>query len=124
MGEPLQGRGLYKELAHIPGGEFEVWHVISARGNPCIKAAIEKIISNIYNYTPNKFGVGFWGALRTAGPIAYTLAVAPLLKTHKHRFVDIERDMKFRWTIYSDRYEHRKHSEIHYSKLTEPVILL
>ncbi len=123
MGEPLQGRGLYKELSHIPGGEFEVWHVLSVPNNPFIKAMIERLLNNIYSYTPEKFGVGFWGGMRTTGPIAYTLAIAPLLKAYPHRFVDIERDMKFRWTIYADRYTHRKHSKIHYTKLKEPVIL-
>ncbi len=122
MGEPFQGYGLFPELEVIPGGEFQQWHIISAPKNPFLKAVIQNVITNINSYTPEKFGVGREGVLRTTGSIAYTKAIAPLLQYYPHRYVDIMRDMKFKWTIFSNRYEHRKLFKIHYSELKEPVI--
>lgn len=122
MGESFQGFGLHPDLAHISGGEFETWHIISAPGNLMIKAVIQKVLQNINSYSPEKFGIGKIGVWRTTGPIAYTLAIVPLLKKHKHRFVNIGKEFMFQYTIFK-QFEHKKLYENHYSELKEPIIL-
>ncbi len=122
LGEPFEKFGLFPELCPIPGGEFQQWHIVSAPKNPFLKAVIQRVLYNIRTYTPEKFGVGFMGALRTTGPIAYTLAIAPLLKYYPHRFVNIHEDMKFIYSIFDHRL-HRKLFKTHYSQLHEPLIL-
>ncbi len=114
---------LYPELSHISGGEFQQWHIISAPGNPMIRAVIQKVIHNIYSYTPEKFGVGKIGVLRTTGPIAYTLAIEPLLKSYPHRFVNIYKDFKFQYSIFKQSKHENLLFKVHYSQQKEPIIL-
>jgi len=119
----FQGWGLFDELKDIKNGEFQQWHIVSAPHNPLIKAVIQRVLHNIATYTPDKFGVGWMGVLRTTGPIAYTLAIAPLLKEYPHHFVDVEKDLKFQYTIMRGKFAHRTLHKRHYSQLTEPIIL-
>ncbi len=122
MGEPSQGWGLHYDLRHIPGGEFHQWHIISSPRNPLIKAVIEKVFKNIHTYSIEEFGVGSIGVWRTTGPIAYTLAMSPLLKRYPHRFVNIEKDLQFEYSIF-EQFIHRKLSKKHYSQIKEPIVL-
>lgn len=126
ISEPFQNWGLHPALAHIPGGEFQQWNIISTPENPFIKAVIEKVLRNIHNYNYKINGVGRMGVLRTTGPIAYSLAIEPLLKKYKHRFVDSDRDLKLQYSIFDNqttKYLHEELYETHYTKLIEPVIL-
>lgn len=123
-GDVFSGWGLFDDLKHIKNGEFQQWHIISTPHNPLIKAVIQRVLENISTYTPKKFGVGWKGVLNTTGPIAYTLAIAPLLKKYPHRFVDVQKDLNFQYTIFPEKFTHRKLYKIHYSQLTEPIILL
>lgn len=113
----------YMELKHVAGGEFQQWHIISAQNNPLIKAVIQSVLKNIHNYTPEKYGVGKIGVLRTTGSIAYTLAIAPLLKHYPHSFVNIYTDFKFRYSIFKESSHEELLFKTHYSQLKEPVIL-
>ena len=122
-GELFQGRGLFDDLKHIQNGEFQQWHIISEPNNPLIKAVIQNVLKNISTYSPDKFGVGFMGVLRTTGPIAYTLAIAPLLKKYPYRFIDTNKDLRFQYSILTKKFAHRKLYNKHYSQLTEPVII-
>lgn len=83
---------------------------------------IQKVINNIDSYDAVKHGVGGMGVLRTTGPIAYTLAIVPLLKEYPHRFINIQKEFKFGYSCL-EQYEHRKLSKTHYTVLKEPVIL-
>lgn len=128
ISEPFKGWGLHRLLQHIPGGEFQQWHIISIKNNPFIKAVIEKVLTNIHNYNPTIFGVGSNGVFITTGPTAYSLAIEPLLKKYNHRFVDSIRDLKLEYSIYnSDNNEnkvlHRSLYKTHYNSLNESIIL-
>jgi len=119
-GEVHQGFGLHPELAHIPGGEYQNYHLIAVPGHPFTKAAIDKIVSNILHYRPWS-GVGKMGVIRTTGPSAYTLAIHPILSTAPHRQVtqeEIGLDISIR------NYNHAETFRQHYSTLTIPVARL
>ncbi len=117
-GEPTQGFGLHPDVAHIPGGEYQTYHLIAVPDHPFTKAAIDRITHNINNYRPWS-GVGKMGVVRTTGPVAYTLAVHPLLDQAPHRFAS-EEDLGFWFTI--PNYEHSEIFTRHYSKLETPVV--
>lgn len=123
----FQGAGWHDETAHV-GGEFQQWFVLAAPGHPFLKAVIENVLQNIEVYNPALHGVAQRGVLRLTGPIAYTLAIAPLLDQHPHRRVDAERDLGFEYSIYPtvDKGAHRHFSlfKVHYSQSRESVVRL
>jgi len=126
--EPFKGWGFHRLLTHVPGGEFQQWFIISEKENPLIKAVIEKVLTNIHNYNIDVFGVGSYGVFVTTGPTAFTLAIEPLLNSHKHKFVDSIRDLKLEYSIYnsednSNKVLHRNLYKTHYDKLREPIVL-
>ncbi len=122
--ESFPGWGLHDELEHTPNGEFQQWHIVAAPGHPFLKAVIENALSNIENYDPNLHGVGRIAGLRITGPIVYTLAIAPLLHSHQHRFVDSESDLGFEYSIFrsSGKPSHKSLFKHHYTELKEPLI--
>ncbi len=123
LGEDYQGWGFWDILKHVPGGEINLWYIISVPQNPLIKATIERVLSNLENYTPKKYGVGLYGTLLTTGPIVYTLAINPLLKHHPHRFVDFKRDLDFQVSIFPGVHDHEKLYKTHYRNLKEPIVI-
>ena len=122
-GEEFEDWGLHSEIgtAH---GEFQQWHVIATAGHPFLKAVIENIMRNIDIYLPSLHGVGQHGVIRLTGPIAYTEAILPLLKLHRHRIVDSKADLRLQYSIY-DKFSHMKiYKKKHYTVLTEPLVNL
>lgn len=127
MGEEEQGRGIHQDHLHIPGGDFQQWHIVCVPGHPFLHAVIEAVLSNIDNYNPGLHGTGLSTVLKVTGPIAYTLAIFPLLPMHKHRFIDYDEYLGFKYSIfYTDKskFEHRKLFSTHYSTLDESLIKL
>ncbi len=122
MGEKFQGWGLFPELNHVPGGEFQQWFILSAPRNPAIERVILNVVNQIKNYSIHIHGVGHKGVLRTTGPIVFTLSILPHLKSNLYRFTDIETDLKIKYSVYS-KSDHRKLFKQHYSELSEPIIL-
>ena len=120
-GEPRQGFGLHADLRGVPGGEYQQWHVIARPGHPLLAAVIERVLANIRTYNPWRFSVGKPGVLRTTGPIAYTLAIAPLLDRYPHRLTRDETSLGLRFSI-KDGYDHRTTFSRHYSTLTAPLV--
>ena len=122
------GAGWHPEIDYIEGGEFQQWFVLATPGHPFLKAVIENILRNITVYNPALHGVGKPGVLRVTGPIAYTLAIAPLLGQHAHRRVDAERDLGLRYSIYPmvDKAVHPHLSlfKTHYSQSKESLVRL
>lgn len=116
-GQSEQGFGLHPELSHIAGGEYLTHHLIAVPGHPFSEAAIDRIARNIRNYRPWS-GVGKMGVIRTTGPVAYTLAVHPLLATAPHRFAT-EDELGTSLSIAD--YNHSDTFHRHYSTLTLPV---
>ncbi len=113
-GEQFQGFGLHPDLAHIAGGELQQWHVIAAPGHPFLRAVLKRVLSNIDTYRPWWNGVGRIGVFRLTGPIAYTLAIMPLLDRHPCKVISDESDLALEYSITGD-YKHYEAFSRHYS---------
>jgi inositol phosphorylceramide mannosyltransferase catalytic subunit len=113
------GWGHHKNL---PNGEFQQWHVAAAAGHPFLKAVIENILHNIDVYDPYLHGVGKTGVLNLTGPVAYSLAIAPILKRHAHRLVKSKSDLGFVYTIFKNPDSHTAVFKNHYMLQTVPII--
>ena len=124
LGQRYEGAGYYPEIAHVPGGEFQQWFVISEAGHPFLKAVIAQVIDNIRTYTPKRFGIGKEGVLRLSGPICYTSTIWPLRAHFPATALDIV-DLGFQYSIYEASSDHDRHARqpSHYSKLREPIVL-
>ena len=75
-GEPYEGWGIWPEVGHVPGGEFQQWFMIATPGHLFLRAAICAAVAKIENYDAWRDGVGYLGVMRTTGPILYTRAIA------------------------------------------------
>jgi hypothetical protein len=120
-GEKRAGWGMPKELRMVPGGEFQQWHIVSAPGHPFLKAVIEMVLTNIDHYKPWLHGTGGNGVLRLTGPVAYTLAIHPLLHLHTHRLVRNETELGLEYSML----KHSSHKPLfknHYTTLTDSVV--
>lgn len=124
----FKGAGWHEELAHIRDGEFQQWFIVSAPGHPFLKAVIENVLRNIGRYNPALHGVGKKGVLRVTGPIAYTLAIAPILDRYSYRRVDAERDLGIEYSIYptvdKGDHQHLRLFKTHYSQSKTSLIRL
>jgi inositol phosphorylceramide mannosyltransferase catalytic subunit len=120
-GEPHEGFGMSKEVAHVPGGEYQQWHIVAAPGHPFLKAVIQTVLTNIDNYRPWLHGTGTLGVLRLTGPIAYTIAIHPLLPTAFYREVKNETDVSLEYNIYKTT-SHKLVLKTNYRLLTESVV--
>jgi hypothetical protein len=122
-GEARARFGLHPDVAQIEGGELQQWHVIGAAGHPFLRAVIEKVLANIALYRPWKHGVGRIGVLRVTGPIAYTLAITPILHEYPCKILSDERELSMEYSI-GGTYNHREALGRHYSELNTPVVRL
>jgi hypothetical protein len=121
-GEQYATWGLYKEVADIPGGEFQQWFIACAPGHPFLKAVIARVLNNIDAYSPWTHGVGKDGVLRTTGPLTYSRAILPLLHSQPHRRIADETELGLSYTIMKAQYEHMTLFGSHYSDRHTPVI--
>ncbi|WP_421695027.1 glycosyltransferase family 32 protein [Aestuariivirga sp.] len=124
FGQLYEGAGLYPEISHVPGGEFQQWFVISEEGHPFLKAVIAQVIANIRNYSPKRFGMGKEGVLRLSGPICYTSTIWPLRQHFPMTALDVV-DLGFQYSIYEGTADKDRHARqpSHYSNLREPNVL-
>ena len=118
------GWGVHPELQGIAGGEFQQWHVVAAPGHPFLQAVIQRVLQNLEVYDPFVHGVGMDGVLRVTGPIAYTLAIAPLLPLHAHRRVLSHRELGFEYSIFDigNARAHKALFKNHYADLVESLV--
>lgn len=123
MGEPHQGFGLHPELGHVPGGEFQQWHIIAAAGHPFLRAVVVHVLANIEHYSPWSLGVGRNGVFRLTGPIAYTLAIQPLLGSAPAKIVASEADLSLEYSIVGN-YVHHDAFKRHYSHYDTSILTL
>ena len=119
-GKPHDGWGLSYEA--LPGGEYQQWHIIAARGHPYLKAVIARVLANIRSYRPWRDGVGKFGVFSTTGPWAYTNAILPIRDLHPRRIVSSEASVGLRYSIYDGPQEHQKLSKSYYRWSTANVI--
>lgn len=122
-GAKREGWGMPKELDMIPGGEFQQWHIVASPGHQFLKAVIERVLTNIDCYKPWLHGTGGNGVLRLTGPIAYTLAIHPLLPAHPHRLVNDEAELGLVYSMLTSS-SHKPLFKGHYTTLTESVVSL
>jgi len=108
-------------------GEFQQWHVIAVKGHPFLKAVIENVCNNILNYNPFIHDTGGWSVVNSTGPIAYTLAIEPLIDLYPHR---LERD-NFKFNLIYSVFEskgialgHHKILKKHYTQSSESLVML
>lgn len=120
-GEPHEGWGLHPELADVPGGEFQQWHIIAAPGHPFLRAVVERVLRGIEAYSARGIDVGWTGVLRLTGPIAYTQAIAPLVGLHPCRVVPDETALSLRYSIFEGS-RHKTLSGRHYTENLTPVV--
>jgi inositol phosphorylceramide mannosyltransferase catalytic subunit len=113
--------GLHPELDHVLGGEHLNWVIITRPRHPFLEAVIQAVINHIETYSYPRFGGGKMGVLRVTGPIAYTLAIEPILHLHPHRrVVCVEAGL-----LYAASGSSKTHTlapQIHYSRMSHPVI--
>jgi hypothetical protein len=123
-GEQFEGWGIHNRLKRIGRQEFQQWHIIAAPGHPFLRAVIERVLTNIDNYSPAWHQTGRAGVLRLTGPIAYTLAITPLLKQYRHRLVSSHDQLGLVYSVFTSAiYEaHKSVFKHHYTELTEPVV--
>ena len=122
-GEEFPGWGLHPEIGDA-AGEFQQWHIVAAAGHPFLRAVIQRVLRNISRYNPVLHGQGWIGLIRATGPIAYTLAIRPLLPRYPHRIVDAQIELGFQYSIYSNgaRSPHQSLFRGHYTQLNEPLV--
>jgi len=116
--------GVFDVLSHLPRGEYQQWFIAAAAGHPYLRAVCEQIFRNIVSYPCAPAWFGRDGVLRVTGPIAYTLAIHPIVDLHPHRFVDIEKEGGLLYSFYPAAEGHFQLSKAHYSVLTEPIVQL
>lgn len=122
LGGQDQGIGFHPELAQVPQGEYQNWLIVTRPGHPFLAAVIETVLRNIEQYSTGRFGTGKNGVLRVTGPIAYTLAIHPLLEHHSHRRV-VSVDAGFVYSVHGNSQHHVLKDKLHYSRLSHPVVM-
>ena len=122
-GEVMKNLGKYIDIPD-PLGEFQQWYIITVPGHPFLKSVVETVCHNVLHYNPFLNHAGQLGTFRVTGPIAYSLAIAPLLDQYPHRKVRSNLDFGLIYNIFSKSATHEHHViyKTHYSKLKKPVI--
>ncbi len=127
-GELYEGWGTHQKLQKIGGQEFQQWHLIAAPGHPFLRKVIENVLENIDAYHPIVGDTGKAGVLALTGPIAYTLAITPLINLYPCRLVDGQQEIGLRYSIFAAApTPFRAHKSIfkhHYTELSEPIVRL
>ena len=104
--------------------EYQQWHIISKPKHPYLKAVISLVKDNIDNYDPIRDGIGQIAVLKLTGPIAYTMAIEPIVDHYSYRMVNIE-DLHFVYSIVTDRNGKSTHKELLksvYRKSKKPIV--
>lgn len=116
--------GVHPELKDMKKGEFQQWFIAATPGHPFLKAVIERVLANIDRYVPGIHRTGAHAVFRVTGPIAYSLAILPLLDRHPHRMVDSEDDLGLSYSIFSamGAQEHKTVFRAHYADLKSSLI--
>jgi len=123
-GEEFEGWGIHNSLRHLGRQEFQQWHIIAAPGHPFLRAVIERVLGNIDSYSPAFDDTGRNGVLGLTGPIAYTLAITPLLNQYRHRLVGSHDELGLVYSVFTSAVweAHKSAFKYHYTDLTEPVV--
>ena len=123
QGEEFAGWGTSPEVRKILPSEYQQWHIVAAPGHPFLRAVINKVLINIESYRPWRHGVGYEGVYAITGPVAYTLAIHPLIQHHRYRYERYNDAFSLRYSIYGF-YGHHKLFKSHYVKEIKPVVVM
>ncbi len=117
--------GELHDLRHIPGGEYQQWHIFCAPGHPFLKAVIEQVLFNLGKYDPYLHETGKNGVLRLTGPVPYTVAIQRMLADHPHRFVSGHDQLGLEYSVYSRAQQtHEQVFKEHYKSQTASIVRL
>jgi hypothetical protein len=116
------GRHDWEFAGKIEGGEFQQWHLMCPPGHPYIYAVIQAVMRNIDCYIPRMHGSGRNAVLRLTGPIAYTLAILPLLPLNRHLLVTNHEVLGLDYSVYPGNADHKRLFRTHYTELTAPIV--
>lgn len=108
-------------------GEYQQWHVAAVKGHPFLKAVIENVCNNIKHYNPFIHDTGGWSVVNVTGPIAYSLAIEPLVNSHQHRLERDNTKFGFVYSIFELKgigLGHHKFLKKHYTLSDESLITL
>lgn len=121
-GETYENWGMYDDLPN-QNGEFQQWHIAAVEGHPFLKNVIENVCTNIINYNPFKSETGQLGIYKATGPIAYTLAILPLLHQFTVTLARSNLEFGFIYSIFGDGTVsgHRLFFKNHHTQLDEPI---
>jgi len=125
-GEYHEGWGIQKELSHINGGAYIQWFIAAPKGSELLYAVIKKVLKEIKNYNPFVHGVGRQGTIRVTGPIAFTLAIEPMLDEKNHLYYRKFPDAGLVYSIYEElglKGGHRSLFQKHFSMQRSPLII-
>lgn len=117
---PYYKWGRFPELARVPHGEYQQWHVIAVPEHPFLAAVIALMLERIRDYAPWRTGYGQMGVMRTTGPVMYTQAIAPIRDRHPHRLVRNETAVGLRYSILPGVHDHRQ-GGAHYVASFRPI---
>lgn len=124
------GRSQWDSLVHTGVGEYQQWWIACVPRHPFLRAVIDACVAGIAAYrfdAADTATFGKLGVLRLTGPIAYTRAIHPLLRKHKHRLESnsFGGAMLYSYT-FRDGNSSPRHEDVeraHYSTLTTPIVL-
>ena len=125
LGQIHEKIGFHACIAN-PLGEFQQWHIAAIKGHPFLKAVVENVCNNINHYNPLIHDTGGWAVVNSTGPIAYTLAISPILNLYSHRLERDNSDFGFIYSIYESKglgmghySNHKKHYTLRNDSLTK-----
>jgi mannosyltransferase OCH1-like enzyme len=106
--DPKRKWGIYSILSsHGINAEFQNWHIAAEPRHPFLGAVISQVLNRILHYQPFEYKSSQEAIIHTTGPVAYTLAISPLLKKHPYRLVSTEKDLALSYSFYASDQEHR-----------------
>lgn len=115
--------GLYKELSHIPRGEYQQWHIIASAGHPILRNVIIRVLEKIDNYNPFNDGISTIGVLRTTGPIIYSLAIEEIRHQYPNQYRIVDNNvMGLKYSIFKG-WDHKQVIQSFYNKGIAPIII-
>ena len=113
--------GMHPELASIPAGELQQWHIIAEAGHPFLQAVVDEVCRRLKQYTPWRDGVGWLAVLRTTGPIMYTQTAASMLPLAGCRIVGGENELGLEYSVFADDTAHKGLLSGHYVDNSRPL---
>ena len=114
----------HNNVIPLKHGEFLQWCIVSEPKHIFLENIIKLVLKNIYEYTPEKNGVGRTSVYRVTGPIPYTHGILLALKNKDiYRLTNITQNEGVLYSIFKNPHAHMGIVDRHYSSLTEPLIL-